>query len=771
MKRKLLSLLRRPAVLVLLAVELVMLGNALASALRPAANYTFTADQWESIAQNSTLAYDEEGRIGATEMTEGEDILRTPAMTLPAGHYKVSLDYYYLPSLMEDGMERRSYLYFTSAIRGEVTGEKSCLDVQKQQDTVTLNVRHSSDTVRLVAHNDSGIFTVGTVKIEQDMLYAQAAVLGWLILFVLADGFLLLTVPASPFALADAELCGCLWVLAAVTALTCVPLMTDGGIQGADWVFHLSRIEGIAQGLREGQFPVRVYSMAKNGYGYAPSLFYGELLLYFPAVLRLLGMSVQGAYHAYAAAVQILTAGIAFGSFRQIFKHNKTALLGSVLYMLSSYHIYNIYWRTGVGEFAAQAFLPLIPAALSCLYREAMPRKRDLHIAAVELTVAFSALVQTHVVSLEIAALATAVFCLVNARRTFTKPVLLTWVKAAVLVVLLNLWFLLPFLTVMTSGLYNGMYAHDAATTGMEVQANGLRLSELLTWRDDHNCIGPELLAGTLALLWCWITMRDKEKLPRRERRVGLWAAGLGLLACWMATGTFPWSMVGRLPVVGQFLVAIQFPWRYFSLATLLLVLASISGVSVLRRSGYARHVAVLLLSASLLGLGIFYNNYQPTQDTTYLGDSGQLIYADIKRFNMAWYFDNLYLPDGVSENRNGIEGDENDTTVDVSDITQEGGVTALTCENPSEYVQRAELPLLYYPCYQVVEGPESQLFMTDDGLVGVMIPANYSGTIKVKFQEPKRWLLADAVSLLTVLGLAGYAVYSRKLRKRRSGR
>ena len=288
MKEKIQAYLRKPAVLGLLAVELLVVAFALAAALRPAAAYTFTADQWESIAQESEIGYDEDGRIGVTEMTDGEDILQTPAMTLPKGHYKVTLDYRYVPSVWEGGVERRSCVYFASYDAGTVTGEKPCVNVKKQQDTLTLNVSDYSETVRLVAHNDGGIFTLGPVHIEQDMLYAGACVAGWLLLFVLLDAFLLLTVPGSPVRLADAELCACLWVLCAVAVLTCAPAMTNSGaLQGADWSFHLSRIEGIAQGLREGQFPVRVYSIAKNGYGYAPSLFYGELLLYFPAVLRL----------------------------------------------------------------------------------------------------------------------------------------------------------------------------------------------------------------------------------------------------------------------------------------------------------------------------------------------------------------------------------------------------------------------------------------------------------------------------------------------------
>ena len=166
MKEKLRLLLRKPAVIALLIAELLVIGFALAAALRPAAAYTFTADQWENIAQESEIGYDEDGRIGVTEMTDGEDILQTPPMTLPKGHYKVTLDYRYVPSVWEGGVERRSCVYFASYDAGTVTGEKPCVNVKKQQDTLTLNVSDYSETVRLVAHNDGGIFTLGTVHIE-----------------------------------------------------------------------------------------------------------------------------------------------------------------------------------------------------------------------------------------------------------------------------------------------------------------------------------------------------------------------------------------------------------------------------------------------------------------------------------------------------------------------------------------------------------------------------------------------------------------------------
>lgn len=765
MRQSIRSLCRRPAVLVLLLFELLVVLGALWAAAKPAVTYTFTPDQWEVIAQASSIEYDADGRRGVTEMTDGEPILQTPAMSLPAGHYRVTLDYRYEPGRTEEEIERRSSVYFTAEEEMSVSGERAWVNVQAQQDTVVLNVDYASDTIRLVADNDGGIFTIGNVEIRQDMAYAWACVLGWFVVFALVDLALVLLVPGSPKALRDADLRGCLWLLGAVTVLTCVPLlMNSGGAQGADWRFHLSRIEGIAQALREGQFPVRVYSQAKDGYGYAPSLFYGELFLYFPAALRLLGMSVQGAYRTYAIAVQALTAGISFFSFRQMFRHNKTALVGSILYMLAPYHIYNIYWRTAVGEYTALAFLPLIPAALSLLYAQQKPDRHTARVACAELVVSFGALVQTHIISLELATLSTAVFCLYHFRRTFTKRILGVWVTAAGLVVLLNLWFLVPFLTLMLGGGYNNMYGGESFAGGLSVQKNGLWLSELLSWRADHNSIGVVLVAGLVAFVWCWLTQGPA--MSRRERKIGAWVAVLGTLACWMCTNTFPWGILGSLPVVGRLLLAIQFPWRYFSLATLLLVLVSVCAVSALRRGRYAQPVAVLLLSASLLGVAIFYHSYLPTVDTSYLGDRAQMIYTDYKISNMAWYYDSLYLPDGAVETRDGFTCETAVTTVEIASVERRGNTTVLSCSEVNGELGYAELPLLYYPGYTIVDG-EGEVFRTANGMVGVTVPAGFSGEISVAFREPKRWLAADLVSLVTLLGLLGYGV--RSIRRKKS--
>ena len=760
--KKMWSFLRKSkAAMVLLAVELAIIGFTLAQAVQPAANYEIMPDQWEVIAKNATIDYDEEGRIGAVEPAEEESILRTSQLRLSAGHYKIEADYNFVPTQNKDEQESHAGVYFMADDAMVVTGERELFAVGRTHDTVVLNVRYTNKTIRLVAYDGGGVFTLGKVTIQQDRVYAWVRVLGWLLAAFFLDLLLLLFLPTSPLAIRNADLRGCLFLLGGAVLLASMPVLMQGvGVFGDDIHFHLSRIEGIAQGLKSGQFPVRIYSQAKNGYGYAPSLFYGELCLYFPAVLRTLGVSVQLSYHLYVLAVQMLTAGIAFYSFRQMFSHNKTALLGSVLYLLNPYRLQNLYWRAAVGEYTAMAFLPLIPAALCLLYGRKEPTKKQAGVACTEMVIAFGMLLQTHMISLEIMVLATAVFCLFHLRRTFSRCVLFVWLKSVAIVLLLNLWFLLPFLEIMGSGIYGGMYGGTTMNAGRMIQRSGYAIPKVLTWNTHGRNIGIELIIGCMVFLWAWIG--HDEEIPHREQKIGLWSTGIGLAACWASTNTFPWGLVGALPgKISGILLAIQFPWRYLTLAAILLTLATLCAVSLLRPKKLARPLAVLLLSASLLGVGFFYREYLPSESGEYVGDSGELIYVDYLVTNVAWYYDKLYLPIGAKETRDGFVIEKKVTTAEVEQIekTEKGVILQYTAGMGEDEI--IELPLLYYPVYGIKEGAGT-LFKTENGMLGIQVPAGSRGTIRVAVQEPLRWRLAELVSAVTVL------VWSGSMKKKR---
>ena len=406
------------------------------------------------------------------------------------------------------------------------------------------------------------------------------------------------------------------------------------------------------------------------------------------------------------------------------------------------------------------AFLPLIPAALCLLYGKKEPTKKQAGVACTEMVIAFGMLLQTHMISLEIMALATAVFCLFHLRCTFSRCVLFVWLKSVAIVWLLNLWFLLPFLEIMGSGIYGGMYGGTTMNAGRMIQRLGYTIPELFTWNTYSKNIGIELIIGCMVFLWVWIG--HDEEIPHREQKIGLWSTGIGLAACWASTNTFPWGLVGALPgKISGILLAIQFPWRYLTLAAILLTLATLCAVSLLRPKKLARPLAVLLLSANLLGVGFFYREYLPSESGEYVGDSGELIYVDHLVTNVAWYYDKLYLPIGAKETRDGFVIEKKATTAEVEQIekTENGVILQYTAGMGEDGI--IELPLLYYPVYGIKEGAGT-LFKTENGMLGIQVPAGSSGTIRVAVQEPLRWRLAELVSAVTVL------VWSGSMKKKR---
>jgi len=88
-------------------------------------------------------------------------------------------------------------------------------------------------------------------------------------------------------------------LLTGLIFVTCIPIMTNYMLNAHDLIFHLSRIEGLKEGFLSGDFPVRIQPYWLNGNGYASSIFYGDLFLYIPVLLRIIGFPVQAAYKIY----------------------------------------------------------------------------------------------------------------------------------------------------------------------------------------------------------------------------------------------------------------------------------------------------------------------------------------------------------------------------------------------------------------------------------------------------------------------------------------
>ena len=105
---------------------------------------------------------------------------------------------------------------------------------------------------------------------------------------------------------------GIILILLIFDFIACLPLFMDYLPAGHDLVFHLYRIEGIAEGIRQGQGIVRLQSSQLNGFGYPVSIMYGDIFLYPVAFLRLLGLSVISCYRVYVFVINSITMILAY---------------------------------------------------------------------------------------------------------------------------------------------------------------------------------------------------------------------------------------------------------------------------------------------------------------------------------------------------------------------------------------------------------------------------------------------------------------------------
>lgn len=236
-------------------------------------------------------------------------------------------------------------------------------------------------------------------------------------------------------------------VVLCAAAFACMPLLWRGVYDGHDLFFHLNRIEGIANGLRNGQFPVRIHSSTLLGYGYAAPEFYPELFLYFPALLRNLGVSLCACVRVFEACIHLATAVSCYLCVRGMMNSRRVAVGASVLYTLCIYRLVNVYTRATLGESLAMVFFPVVMLGL---YEVLRRDERKWPLLALGMTgVCMSHLLSTMfcVLFCAIAALASAGKLLARKRR------ILAVLAAAGVTALCALWFFVPMMQYTADGI------------------------------------------------------------------------------------------------------------------------------------------------------------------------------------------------------------------------------------------------------------------------------------------------------------------------------
>lgn len=572
-------------------------------------------------------------------------------------------------------------------------------------------------------------------------------------------------------------------ILLIALALVATAPDLDGGItRGDDIGFHLLRIEGLAKSFSEGIIPCKLQTNWNYGYGYAVSLFYGDLFLSIPAVLYLAGFPISYCYNFFLFLVHLASAVICYICCRKITGNRLASFACAVVYVLNPYALTGTYYRNALGETQAVAFYPLIVYGILMILTQDTD-SRTFKRAWIPAVIGFTGIIESHMLSCVICAEFLALALLIGIRKVFQKKRFLMLVKTAVWTLLLNAWFIVPLLMS-----YHNLDINQPYKNALRIQDTGALIRDLFSWSwGSTNVSGLSELAysaeiysvgaacGIVFLMFLFVFIRDRSSSGKHVIpgcAMTVWV--LMLLALFMSTQYFPWDNIcDLLGSHAMLIVNVQFVTRYMTAA--IAMLPFVMCYTLLAVKAYWKEIA-MRGTAVLLALVAFLNTYPEMRKMTtqHMYDIGKFGRTDMNMAEYVYNKDVEYTADDFMEHKvdpqyDYIPGQINTGDgVSAGDYTQEKLTATVTCENTSDTDSWMELPLMYYEQYQAEDEDGNALDVEpgDINVVRVIVPAGFKGTITVRFVYPAGWIASVAVSLAALIAL----ILKRAVRKKKAG-
>lgn len=673
--------------------------------------------------------------VNAGELNVGEiDLIYGPYVECTRGGYTVDVTY-------ECDVDQKLKIYATSGnaayikentitLSKNVTSISYDFELTKDIDNLEVVVKYSGD---------------GACKINDISITSNRNILKRKFVYL----FLLLGILDILYAFFDKikENKKLILVIMGITLCTSIPLFVRGMDSGHDEMFHLMRIEGIATELKYGNFPARIQSLWMDGYGYAVSIYYGDLLLYFPAILRLAGFPVTICLKSYLFLINLGTSILGFYSFNKVFKKKNSAIILTLVYMTASYRLENMYVRVAVGEFTAMMFLPIVAAAIYEIYTDSDSAWKHYKHNAFLLALGMTGLIGNHILSTEMVCTVLVLVCVALLSKTFRKNTIRVYILAVIDTLFLSLYFLVPFFDYYMNCYVN---INNTVNNTQMIQNAGVYLAQyFLFW---HTVFGQntsavadrfQMTPGFILMMVLVIAfiIWYRGKATSKVKILTVFSA----IFLFVSSNIFPWDFIAEHSVIGNFLAQVQFPWRYLSIAIVFLTmllgeLLDLMPESLWNVSGEL--FKSILCVVCVIMVCWFSSDYCNNMSVVNYYETAELNNKRI--MNKAEYLivntdRNLLSNDIVTKNMG-----------DVKLVKRIGNYFELSC-SVAETEGYIELPLYNYKGYKVVDQAGNQYAITNgtNNVVAFLLPAGFSGIITVKFVEPWYWRIAMCISIL----------------------
>lgn len=503
-----------------------------------------------------------------------------------------------------------------------------------------------------------------------------------------------------------------------------------------DTFFHVSRIEQLSLSISEGNFFPAIYPYENHGYGYASPLFYCDVFLILPSILHLSGCSLAFCYKLCVFLACYVSAYAMIILVSRISNNRIASWISGCAYLFSNYRITDIYVRGALGEIFAFSFLPIMILGMYEIMEEDNPHFLTLAAGITGLAI-------SHNLTFLMGSILCAMLFFLEYRK-ITKKTFLLVCKGVLLAFGLTAFFTLPMLEQLhsqdfivdyygaTSDLASGamdFWQYFVNKTIFGYSGNNL----------DHSITMTVNIGWFLTFLpasWFFVS-----KEYRKEHVFVTYVLIIGYICMLLPSSLLPWDIIP--------LKIIQFPWRFNTIAMVLLSIPAGIGCCQLFRKKMIPYICIVLLCAECL------YHVVPEYTRTF-GLHSDMSWSDVldgalcDPYYSAYYVrvelaGGDYLPYTSPDFRNRSTNikDHAGNDLDIA-YTKEGTTLSFTTDSlPQD--QEVVLPITWYKGYTVYK-------VDGDTLTKVESYANYESMLSFEAKKDQEYIVRyENTSLRTI--------------------
>lgn len=544
-------------------------------------------------------------------------------------------------------------------------------------------------------------------------------------------------------------------------------LFASGSFYTHDDIFHIARIANYIHEIEQGQLPVRIATRMGNGFSYPIFNFVYPLpYMFISAIYFLFGISITASTKVVLIASTILSS-LAFYTFIKQQYSTLSSLLATTLYLYIPYRFLTLFVTGQLGTLMAFFCAPFV-----FLFAQKMLDNQNNKPLLVRYGALFSVsvclLLLAHLISAVIVLPLVAIYILLEIyqkNKKFELKTIQPFIIPTILGVLLSSFYLIP--SILESTYVKAGHEEIVTYVGHFVSPKQLLYSK---WGygfsepgyDDLISFQLGLVQWILLAITCAVVVLQVVKLPllatlqskilRKQNLIQLTVyVAIILISVFLMTeySDFLWRSLPVLP-------KLQHPWRLLLVPTIIIPIIAAGLLESIKNKKLQ-----FITCCVLIILAFYFNrNYQRSMESTRYPDEH---YLENKAWlygsgDVAWEFlpvtaqqpstaPQYIIHPGLLKNQNADQTISNSMSFDLA--------------VPEE--QLATLNIIYYPNWQVlIDGRIQEITLSEDGLITVLLPSG-EHTLTVQLRQTHLQLVANALSILTLLLLVFQVLKTKK--------